>query len=202
MLDLSAVLTGERENEDGGSVVLSSADLEEWWLDLTGDKFASRQGLQILLDVVKNSQSAGEPAADFHFTPAGWEVRLSRATAKGLMTSAILAGLLAIVGADQLPAEVLAVAIPLLFDVEKVELSRGERYLLARLVEVPGAVGKTMEQKELYALLPDDIREQTSFIDFVEFLDAFHKAGQADLDNEGGVLLRELSQRRFRLTFR
>ena len=202
MLDLSAILANERETLDDGRVVLSSSELEVWWLDLAGDTFASRQGLQVFLDLVKESRSTDESAAEFHFTPAGWEVRLSRSTARVLMTSAILAGLLAIVGADQLPTEVLAVAIPLLFDVEKVQLSRGERYLLARLVEVPGAVGATVQQNELYALLPEDVREQTSFIDFIEFLDACHKAGHADLNSEGGVLLRELGQGRFRISFR
>lgn len=202
MLDLGSMLSLESTNGSHDGVVLSSTELEAWWLDLTGDTYASRQGLQVFLDVVKESQSAGEQAAEFSFTPSGWEIRLGRAAAKALLTSAILGGLLAVVGADQLPAAVLAAAIPLLFEVEKVELSGGERYLLTRLVEVPDAMDTAMTHEQLYALLPDDVRRQTSLVDFIEFLDACHKVGQADVDEEGRVLIRAINDRRFRITFR
>ncbi|MEU7809576.1 hypothetical protein AB0B18_24240 [Micromonospora chalcea] len=193
--DLVTLVTAD----DAGTVTLSSTELEKWWLDAAGDTYVGRQGLQVFLDVVKES-GAGDDG-QFSFRPSGWEVRLSRAAAQVLLTSAILGGVLTVVGADQLPAAVLAAAIPLLFDVQKVQLSGGERYLLARLGKVPGATGSTNTAEELYALLPDDVRTQTSLVDFMEFLDACHKAGHADVNADGTVLVHALADRKFRLTF-
>lgn len=195
MPDLVTLLTAD----DTEYVTLASAELEDWWLDAAGDTYAGRQGLQVLLDVVRES---GADDGQFSFRPSGWEVRLSRAAAQVVLTSAILSGVLAVVGADQLPAAVLAAAVPLLFDIEKVKLTGGERYLLARLRTVPGATGSTTTAEELYALLPEDLRSQTSLVDFMEFLDACHRAGQADVHANGSVLVHALADRKFRVTFR
>lgn len=195
MPDLVALLTAD----DADSVTLSSAELEDWWLDAAGDTYEGRQGLQVFLDVVKES---GSDNGQFSFRPSGWEVQLSRAAARSLLTSGILGSVLAVAGADQLPAAVLAAVVPLLFDIQQVKLSGGERYLLAQLRTVPGATGSTTTPEELYALLPEDLRGQTSVVDFVEFLDACHRAGLADVNADGSVLVHALAARKFRITFR
>jgi len=181
------------------TVTLSSAELERWWIDAAGETYAARQGLQVLLDVVKDS-GAGD--GEFSFRPSGWEIQLSRAAAQVLLSSAILGAVLTVVGADQLPAAVLTAVIPLLFDVKKTDLSGGERYILARLREVPDAIDSASTAEDLYALLPQDLRSQTTFVDFMEFLDACHKAGHADVDADGAVLIHALADRKFRITLR
>ncbi|MBF9127944.1 hypothetical protein I0C86_02870 [Plantactinospora sp. S1510] len=195
MPDLVTLLT----TDDAEPVTLSSTEVEVWWLEAAGDTYPGRQGLQVVLDVIKES---GADDGQFAFRPSGWEVRLSRSAAQSLLTSAILGGVLAVVGADQLPAAVLAAAVPLLFDIQKVRLSGGEHYLLARLRAVPGATGSTTTAEELHALLPEELRDQTSLVDFMEFLDACHRAGQADVNADGSVLLHALADRKFRINFR
>jgi hypothetical protein len=202
-MDLTA-LVSETAPETGGKdvVVLSSTSLESFWVRVAGDSYASRQGLQVFLDVVKAVNETTDQHAEFSFSPAGWEVHLGRAVAQVMLSSALLSGLLAMLGADQLPAAVLAAVIPLLFDIDRVSMEEGDRYLLARLLEVPGIAGTKMTREQLYARLPKEVREQTTLKDFVEFLDICRRIGQADVSEDGHVVVHRVEEKKFRVTFR
>lgn len=201
-MDFAALICNpSHKTADRNIVALSSASLESFWQDLVGDSYASRQGLQVFLDVVKTVDATGNTNAEFNFLPSGWEIRLSRAAAQVILSSALLSGILAILGADQLPAAVLAAVVPLLFDVDTVSMTEGDQYLLARLLDVPGTAGAKMTREQLYARLPKEIREQTTFRDFIEFLDVCRKIGQADVDEDGKVAVRRAKDRKFRITF-
>jgi hypothetical protein len=182
-------------------ITLSSASLESFWMGMAGESYASRQGLQIFLDVVKEIDATRVPAAEFNYSPTGWEVRLSRAVAQVVLSSALLGGLLAMLGADQLPAAVLAAVVPLLFDVERVSMEESDRYLLGKLLNVPGVAGVKMTREQLYARLPKQVRKQTTLRDFIEFLDVCNKVGQADVD-DGHVIVHAVGDKKFRVTFR
>ncbi|GAA1429250.1 hypothetical protein GCM10009601_44060 [Streptomyces thermospinosisporus] len=57
-----------------------------------------------------------------------------------------------------------------------------------------------MTASELYASLPEDVRNESSRMDFEDFLEHFHRAGVADLEDDGTVRVRSLGEARFRRT--
>jgi len=76
-----------------------------------------------------------------------------------------------------LPGYVLPAVISLLFDIEKINLTPKEDYLLAQLKLSPKAAKGIQTPKRLFAALDEDVRSQISYLDFLDFLEKLHLTG-------------------------
>jgi hypothetical protein len=122
----------------------------------------------------------------------GWIVDLKSSTAKFALSAAIMTGVLVAGGFDQIPAYVLPAVLPLLVDVERAKLNRGDRKLLVQLRDAPGlTIGNPVDTDALYNTLPASVRHQISPISFAEFVEKLVAAGEADEAAGGQVTLRE-----------
>lgn len=95
-------------------------------------------------------------------------------------------------GFDQLPAYVLPAVLPLLIDVRKVRLSRGDRKLLLelRLSQTPAQAAISWTPDALYGRLPAVVQQQVSPIDFADFVDRLVQAGEVDDAGSDEVVVR------------
>jgi hypothetical protein len=145
--------------------------------------------------------SACEAALQGHLDPSqpalesrlgGWIVDLKSSTAKFAVSAAIMTGVLVAGGFDQIPAYVLPAVLPLLVDVERAKLNRGDRKLLVELRAASGlSIGQPADTDALYNALPASVRHQISPINFAEFVEKLVAAGEADEGGGGQVALRE-----------
>jgi hypothetical protein len=165
---------------------ISSDDLADLWKSLMGDGFSSRQGLQVFLQVIEGGRD-GFADAQFEYSPHGWVIRLRSALLQSVVAAGLLAGALTIAGADQVPAAVIAGTIPLLFIVDRVSLGEGDRYVLAKLRTVPGVIGDKHAARDLYEKLPAALAAETSFHDFLDFLQACQGVGAVKIHKDGSI---------------
>lgn len=186
-------------------VKVGSSDLAALWGALTDDdrSFASRQGLQAFLEATRAGSVLPEAEGDFNFRPGGWEVNLHRAVAQSVVASALLTGVLASLGATQVPAAIAAAIIPLLFDVNKAKLTERQKVIHLELTRAGETLTDSHDYDALYALLTPETRQQINRLDFIDFLDACKRAGLLDDAKEPGeVILRAPGAERFRITLK
>jgi hypothetical protein len=144
---------------------------------------AYEAALQASLDP---SQSALE------MRPGGWVVDLKASTAKFAVSAAVLTGVMVSSGYDQIPAYVLPAVLPLLFDVERAKLNRGDRKLLVELRAALGrSFGRPAEIDALYERLPAHVRDHVPPTDFADFVEKLVNAGEAEELADDRVALRE-----------
>jgi len=133
----------------------------------------------------------------------GWVFDLSSAAVRSAISVALTTAGLAALGqsAAIVAAEVLVIVVPLLFDVQRVELSGGQMHIHLKLQEAfrEHAQGH-LPATELYALLPADVREQLAYHDFLDLLDQFTKAGLTTTDNENRMAILPADGAKMRIT--
>lgn len=171
LADQAALALGERNElreEDLPALIAAITGLE-------GDDL--RQAAMTADDVLV---AAFEDARTLHARPGGWVINLSDAVTKSALATAITAAVLAVVGLDQLPALVLPAILPLLVDLEHVDLSPGDEHLLATLRLRSDVVDHARTPKALYKRLPKHLRDQVAMTDFVDFVDKLVTTGEAD----------------------
>jgi len=104
--------------------------------------------------------------------PGGWVVDLKASTAKFAVSAAVLTGVMVASGYDQIPAYVLPAVLPLLFDVERAKLNRGDRKLLVELRTALGrSFGEPADIDALYDRLPARVRDHVPPTDFADFIE-------------------------------
>jgi hypothetical protein len=138
------------------------------------------------------------------FRPGGWVVKASSTLVKTALTTALLAVGLVSIGAAGIPLLVLPAVLPLIVDVDRVQLSAGEHHLLATLTLTDEARHGTAEV--LYGRLPEALQEQVNEMAFRDFLEKCQRAGLADTTRpaDGGATtfaLHAADQSKFRVTF-
>jgi len=84
--------------------------------------------------------------------------------------------------------------------VHQVRLTRSQELVLAELQLTPEARSGGLTAEELYAKLPYQIRNQLSWLDFVDFLDQVRRAGLADPVADDRLILRAPDNARLRIT--
>lgn len=187
MSDLRDLLTGDPVTLDSETMLSVSSDqLADLWKSLMGDEFTSRQGLKVFLEAVEGGRD-GFADAQFEYSPRGWVIRLRAALLQSVVSAGLLAGALAMCGADQLPAAVVAGVIPLVFVVDRVSLGEGDRYILARLRTAPGVIGDQYDARELYDKLPKDLSGDIPFHDFLDFLETCQGVGAVKIHKDGSL---------------
>ncbi|MCD0453777.1 hypothetical protein LO762_32020 [Actinocorallia sp. API 0066] len=179
-------------------------DLEHLWSGLFPEEdYASRRGRDAFLDGFLAVASGGSSnGSDLAFRPGGWEVNLGKGIVQTSVATALLGGVLAMLGAAQVPAAVLTAVIPLLFDIGRVRLTEGQGYVLAELVVDPRAQNGELSAEQLHESLSPALRQSVSLLDFRDFLATFRRAGLADDLPDGNIRLRPADRAKFRISFR
>ena len=117
----------------------------------------------------------------------------------GVQTCALPICVLAASGVAGLLPLVAPAVLPLLFDVHQMRLTRSRELVLAELQLTPEARSGGLTAEELYAKLPYQIRDQLSWLDFVDFLDQVRRAGLADPAADDRLILRAPDSARLRI---
>jgi hypothetical protein len=124
--------------------------------------------------------SAGE--LPYEIRVGQWRLDLEAAAARALINSTVLTAALAADHQSSIPATVLSVAVPLLFDLEKVTLSPQDRYLYATLLNSPHA---SMTFEQWYQHLPARITDELTALELRDVLGRLEDAGAVDTDAAG-----------------
>jgi hypothetical protein len=181
-----------------GEVAVARGDLRNLWQDWFGDESpASDSGWEAFVDVAAASLDQ-DLGTDLRFGGA-WEIRARSGLVSSALSTALVAGALAIAGVTVLPALVLPAVLPLVFDVEHVGLSKGDSYIVAQLRMQPNMRTGSLTTDEVYEALPEDLKAHTSRADLADFLERCRKAGVADV-NADMVLFRDPGRPRFRVS--
>jgi len=147
LTDLADVLgqrldpAGRKPPDEDAVLTVSSEDLEQLWLDLMPDTYAARRGLDTFLQAVQ-ADADQAPGADLEFRPGGWQVNLRRGAVQTIIAGALIAGLLAVLGATQIPAALATAVVPLLFDIQHVTLTPGQAVSAHRASWPQGSPGR------------------------------------------------------------
>lgn len=116
--------------------------------------------------------------AQLQYKPGGWTIKLSESALKTGVVTSLLGGILVGAGLTGLPALLIPAVVPLMFEVEKVRLTRSEQEVFAELSWRDEA--RTQTADDLYAKLPMGIQEELSKLDFLDFLEKCRRAGLVD----------------------
>lgn len=154
-------------------------------------------------DAVMTAGSAlrewADGSSDLEFNPSGWRVQMAGKAAQAALVSAVLfAGLLACGVTIAVPATIATAIVPLLFDIERIKLTRREEEVRAHLVL--RNYDRTGTPNELYDALPEEVREELGRLDFLDILAAIVASGHGE--NEGGeVRIFRSGDGRFAISF-
>jgi hypothetical protein len=111
-----------------------------------------------------------------------WRIDLRAASARALINGATLTAALAATDQTSVPATVLSVVVPLLFDLEHVTLSPADRYLYAALLNAPQA---SLPVEQWYQHLPSRVTSELTELEFRDVVDRLEEAGALEIDAVG-----------------
>jgi hypothetical protein len=145
-------------------------------------------------------RGTGTAAEGYEIRTGAWRLDLNAAIAKaaacGTVTTLILRGL----STDSIPATVLSVIAPLLFELERVEVSAGDLVVHAQLTEALG--DDVVHLTEMYERLPCDIRDELSVREFVDTVERLRESRLVIVGPNGLRLSAPGGTRRFALYLR
>jgi hypothetical protein len=111
-----------------------------------------------------------------------WRIDLRAAAARALINGATLTAALAATHQTSVPATVLSVVIPLLFDLERVTLSPTDRYLYAALLNAPQS---SFPVEQWYQHLPARVTAELTELEFRDVMGRLEEAGAIEIDAAG-----------------
>lgn len=177
-------------NEDGtASVVGERLDDLLAQLGLQSDELAVR----VLVGELGLDGSA------FEMRIGQWQLNAPVAIARAVVNGAVLTALLATNGESSIPATVLSVIVPLIFDLDRVQLSPSDRAVYAHLTrEVPDR--KLVD--DWYAGLAPHVRAEITSLEFRDLIERLEDVGLVSGDDFEVVTIdapTAMTRRRLRL---
>ena len=181
---------------------LDARTLRSLWNSLGGDPFTADEVADAVRDAVERAVADTRPrdvaaggataAVDGAPTGAGpddgldlrlgnWTLDLRRATIRTAVMSALLAGALADQGLTGVSVGLITAIIPSVLDIERVELSPGDRRLVVDLRLRPWVRNQALTEDELYLLLPTETRETVNRYDFADAIGRLRELGIAEV---------------------
>jgi len=180
---------------------VSADDLAAVWAQMFPfQDGAARTGLRTFQTAFRAAIAEGGDEEVLNLRGGGWVVDLRGGLVRTALATAFIAGVLAASGVTGLLPLVAPAVLPLLFDVHQVRLKPSEELVLAELQLTPRARSGGLTADELYALLPHQIQEQLSRLDFADFLDQVRRAGLADRTADGRLTLRTPNNARLKIS--
>lgn len=157
--------------------------LDNGTADVTSERLCALLGqLGLPADEVAIRMLAGELGHDqseFELRIGEWRLNLSVAAARALVNGAVLTAALAAKGEASIPATVLSVIVPLIFDLERITLAPSDRVVYVDLVR------HAPDRKHIddwYASLSDHIKDEISNLEFRDLIERLDDAGLVDND--------------------
>jgi hypothetical protein len=109
----------------------------------------------------------------------GWQWDMSSGAAKSVLTSALLYGVLVAAGIPTLLPIVVPTIMPLLFEIQRVRLTRSEKGIINIIGARKDALSRRGTSARLYKSLPIDVRASLGPHEFEQFIEAAINAGVA-----------------------
>jgi hypothetical protein len=135
--------------------------------------FPDCEDLHRELEIVVLQRIATQQAIDAYALQIGsWRIDLPVRLAQSAASAAILTGAIAITGDASVPVAVLALVLPFLVDIDRVEVRTRDRIVLAHLQD---EIDLT-DPESTYRRLPEDLREQLTLLEFADTLDRLRAA--------------------------
>ncbi len=134
------------------------------------------KGTEILLTAARDATLHATGSLD----PAwggGWRWNLSEGVVKSICGSVLLAAVLSSLGVKGLAPLVIPAIIPLLFDLEKVQLERSEERVIRIIGARTGVLERYGKPERLYISLPESVRQSVTLEEFTIFLENAVSAG-------------------------
>lgn len=183
--------------------LISQESLEQMMASF-GKEFHFSSDLQQEAETVFLNTLQLHPAtSELHLLPrGGWEIKVSDHLLKTAFTTTLLSVMLGALGLTMLPGYVLPAVLPLLFDIEKITLTRKEEEILLELTRWESIHQQSRNPKELYAMLSEETQFQLPYLDFLDFVEKLEKAGFAKPTDKDRVILSNPDFPHFKLTFR
>jgi hypothetical protein len=173
--------------------------VREWWDELFPRELAaSETGWETFSAYLAGALGKPETPG-LEFRPGGWTLKIRGPGVTTAITGALLAGALAIAGVAVVPAVVLPALLPLVFQLDHVDITKGDEYILAQLRLRPEVRNGRLSVDQISALLPPDLGQHLAKPDLLDFLERCRRAGLADRDG-GGIRLYDPARARFRIT--
>ena len=187
MVDFSQFSTNDESNE----IVLTHevfSNMIDYTSFSTGNVIVDEDVKSVIeqsfLYLVGHTKEAEELA----FNNDTWQIKLLPNVAKVATVTAILSGLLYASGIVQLAGlagMVLPAVLPLLIDIDTVKLSVKDNYILTEMHRHKRLIYEEFEPKDIYNKLDNEIKEQITFMEFLDILDILHLTGHVSSFEEG-----------------
>jgi hypothetical protein len=185
-----------------GRTSLTESDLRLFWSRLSGSgESEADYFIHALVSCVKSSGAETE-AAPLEVRFGGWQLNLSQALAKSALATAFLSASLAVTGgaADAIAPQIITAVTPLLFEIRKVKVTASQRLVHAELVRVPEVQDGEFSAQELYERVPERYRDSLNYLDFLDFLDCYRRAGLLVDDGDSRFRVVPSENARFRFS--
>lgn len=182
-------------------IAITQGEINKYWSQLSLDnEFKELESLKIV-EAVFLSHIGQKETDKLEFLNGGWTINVKGGIAKSAVGYAVMAGVLTLAGVTNgLALAVLPSILPFLFEIEKVDLNRREKFILAQLHLKKDVREQMHSPEQLYNLLPQDIQDQLNFLDFQDFLDKIDLAGYKDTYTEKVFRLSENAK--FKLSYK
>lgn len=137
----------------------------------------------------------GIGSSDFEIRIGEWRLNSKVATARALVNGVVLTAALAAKDESSIPATVLSVIVPLVFDLERVAISASDRAVYAALLrDAPDR--RAID--DWYSSLPTHLQAEITNLEFQDLFERLEEAGLAEQDYFGVLTLDLPSRRRLR----
>lgn len=173
--------------DGGGLVELTSVEL---------GKYLATLGLRYDQHAVHMlAGELGLETSPFEIRIGEWQLNTSVAAARALVNGVVLTAALAAKGETSIPATVLSVVVPLVFDLERVTVSASDRIVFTDLLR---HAPTRQHIDEWYDDLGDHIRAEITKLEFCDLVERLEDAGLVDRDPFDIVAVDPPTQRRRR----
>lgn len=184
------------------NISLSEDDLNAYWEEIVGNDISpiALNAKHHFVQEFERHVLIESKTSDLYLRSKGWKITVTNNILKTILVSPALVGILSYLGITQLSAIIIPTLLPMLFDIDNIELSKKEEEILLKLpINNTREDFKTADQ--WYNSLPVSIKEQVNPLDFKDFMEKFVLAGFAKLDKTNRYLLFKKGGNIFKITF-
>lgn len=161
-----------------------------WLVKMLGDLGLSLDELDVCVAVIAAEHAA---PTDFEIRVGEWRLDGSRGALAAIVNGVAITAALAALGAASIPAAVVSLVVPVIFNLERVEIRPSDRVVLVELLQDPWG---RKPITDWYAGLPGNIQAEISGLEFRDLVDRLEDAGLATLDEFDTVTIDQPHPRR------
>lgn len=157
----------------------------EQLLAVFGDALPGFADVHVDMEIAVLAQIAGEQPVDaFGLRVGHWRIDLPTRLAQTAIATSVLGGAIAVTGQASVSVAVLALILPFIVDVERVEVRTRDRIVRAHLSN-PSLLD---DPAAAYAALPDELRAQLTLLELADVLDRLRDAGELPSDDDRSTI--------------